>query len=36
MNWANKDSYNGEWLNGLRNGKGIFYRKNGDKYEGEW
>ena len=31
-NWR----YVGQVVNGLREGKGIFYRKNGDRYEGDW
>ena len=26
----------GDWVNGKREGKGINYWKNGEKYEGEW
>jgi hypothetical protein len=28
--------YEGEWLNGKANGKGIYCFKNGDKYKGDW
>ena len=28
--------YVGQVLNGLREGKGIYYVNNGDRYEGEW
>jgi hypothetical protein len=30
------DRYNGEFKNGLKEGKGIYSYKNGDKYDGEW
>lgn len=29
-------SYNGETLFGLRHGKGVYYYKNGDIYDGQW
>ena len=29
-------TYNGEWKDGERHGKGILTWPNGDKYEGEW
>ena len=28
--------YDGELINGLRHGRGIFYYANGAKYEGFW
>ena len=28
--------YIGEWKNGKREGKGIYYWNNGDIYEGDW
>ena len=28
--------YKGNFVNGIKNGKGIFYYKNGDKYEGDF
>ena len=28
--------YEGEYANGLKNGKGVFYFMNGARYEGEW
>ena len=31
-NWR----YIGQVVNGLREGKGIYYWNNGDRYEGEW
>ena len=33
---SNKDKYEGNWNNDLKNEKGISYYNNGDKYEGEW
>ena len=36
MNWDNKDCYEGNWVNNLRDGFGKLIRKNGDYYEGEW
>ena len=31
------ERYEGEWENGKKNGKGIIYTKDGNKYEeGEW
>ena len=32
----NNGKYVGEFKNGLKHGKGIFYYSNGDKYKGEW
>ena len=34
--YDNGDKYDGEWKNGKKEGKGIFYYNNGDKYEGIW
>jgi hypothetical protein len=31
-----EDIYEGELKNELRNGKGICYYKNGNKFDGEW
>jgi len=28
--------YEGEWKDGIKNGKGTYYFKSGDRYEGEW
>lgn len=28
--------YDGDWVNGLKDGKGIYYYKNGDLYNGNW
>ena len=32
----NDGKYIGQVINGIRDGKGIFYGNNGDRYEGEW
>ena len=32
----NDGRYVGQVVNGLREGKGIYYYPNGDRYEGEW
>ncbi len=29
-------TYKGNWVDGRRNGKGIFYYSNGDRFEGNW
>ena len=34
MYYHNGNKYEGEWKNGIKHGKGIFYFKNGAKYEG--
>jgi hypothetical protein len=34
--WKNGDSYEGNWKNDLRDGKGVFIWSDGDKYDGEW
>lgn len=43
--YANKEKYDGEWLNNSKNGKGeqlfnlnlgIYHYYNGDKYDGQW
>ena len=31
-----KGRYVGQVVNGLREGKGIFYWNDGDRYEGDW
>jgi len=28
------NKYEGDWMNGNKNGKGIYYHNNGNKYEG--
>lgn len=33
---ADGSSYEGEWVNGVPDGYGIYIWPNGDKYEGEW
>ena len=33
--YSNGDKYDGEWIEGNRNGKGIFI-SNADKYSGYW
>ena len=30
------ERYEGDYVNGKREGKGIYYFKNGDKYEGDF
>ena len=32
----NDGKYIGQVVNGIKEGKGIFYWNDGDKYEGEW
>ena len=35
--WENGEYYIGQWKNGLRNGKGTLYNKNGDIIQkGNW
>jgi len=36
MLFANGDSYDGNWLHGLRHGKGTMKYHSGDFYTGEW
>lgn len=36
LTYANGDRYEGEMINGVREGKGIYFYHNGDKYEGWW
>jgi hypothetical protein len=36
LSYTNGDKYEGEVLNGVREGHGIYYYHNGDKYEGWW
>jgi len=33
---ANKEYYKGEWKDGEKTGKGLYYFKNLDYYEGYW
>ena len=30
------DRYEGDWKNGIKEGKGIYYWENGDRFEGNW
>jgi hypothetical protein len=34
--YPNGDRYDGEFLDGRRNGRGVYTSANGDRYEGEW
>lgn len=36
LNYTNGDKYEGEILNGQREGKGTYFYHNGDKYQGIW
>ena len=36
ITYENGDKYEGDFLDGKRNGKGIYTWPNGDKYEGDW
>ena len=36
LNYANGDSYEGEFKDNKRNGQGTFYSKTGDVYTGKW
>ena len=36
INYNNGDIYVGQIINGLREGKGIFYYNDGDRLEGDW
>lgn len=36
LNYTNGDKYEGELINGQREGYGVYYYHNGDKYEGIW
>lgn len=36
LNYTNGDKYEGEVLNGQREGYGIYFYQNGDRYEGIW
>ena len=33
---ANGSVYQGQWLNGMANGRGTFIDSKGSTYEGEW
>ena len=34
--FVNNDNYDGQWINGKRNGFGTYNWANGETYEGEW
>ena len=34
--YPNDDKYEGQYINGIREGHGIYYYANGEKYDGEW
>ena len=34
--YANGDRFEGQYKNGKKSGKGIYYFKTGEKFEGEW
>lgn len=36
MYYKNGGEHEGEWKDGLRDGKGTMQYPNGDKYEGDW
>eukprot|EP00163_Fabomonas_tropica_P001403 TRINITY_DN11059_c0_g1_i2.p2 TRINITY_DN11059_c0_g1~~TRINITY_DN11059_c0_g1_i2.p2 ORF type:complete len:163 (-),score=56.78 TRINITY_DN11059_c0_g1_i2:228-716(-) len=36
MQWAEGGKYEGDWKDGRRHGRGVFYYLNGDVYDGEW
>jgi hypothetical protein len=36
VHYADGGKYEGELIDGIKNGKGTYYAFNGDKYEGEW
>ena len=36
MYYSTGDKYDGEYKNGMRNGKGILYSNDGSRYEGKW
>ena len=36
MTYANKDVYEGEWVDKKKQGRGIMTYYNGDVYDGEW
>lgn len=36
FNYLNGDQYNGNWVDGHKEGTGIHTSKNGDTYEGHW
>lgn len=34
--WPNGDRYEGDWVNGVRQGEGVLEKKNGMKYKGDF
>lgn len=36
MLYSNGDRYEGDWLDGNKDGKGTYTYVNGNKYNGEW
>ena len=36
VEYADGSTYSGEWVKGMRHGKGVYNWKDGSKYEGEW
>ena len=34
--YANGDQYEGAMVDNKRDGKGVFFQSNGNKYEGDW
>jgi len=36
MVWLNKIEYEGQWVNGCREGQGQMTLEGGDKYVGKW
>ena len=34
--WSNGDKYEGEFVDGIRQGRGVLITTDGDRYEGEW
>ena len=34
--FSNRDEYEGDFVDGERDGKGVYCYVNGDRYEGEW
>jgi hypothetical protein len=36
MRYANGDEYNGEWIDGVKHGFGVYTMSDKSKYEGSW
>jgi len=34
--YPNGDRYEGDWVNGAKNGQGVLVYMTGDKYTGDW